>query len=174
MAIGAYRVMAYKDEYEVARLYAASEFKASLQAQFSKTDKVSVWLAPPMLSRLDPATGRPKKRKFGPWIFKAMRVLAALRGLRNTAFDPFGYTQERRSERALAAEFLADMERLSEDLSQGNHQRAVELAMLVQEVRGFGPVKEAAMSAYWDRRAALREAPLIDSAAPSVSMAQAA
>ena len=158
VAISAYRVMAYKDEYEVARLYAAPEFLASLQAQFSKTEKISLWLAPPLLSGIDPATGRPRKRKFGPWILKAMGVLAALRGLRGTVADPFGYTRERRAERALAAEFSADAASLTDGLSARNHAWAVALAKLPQEVRGFGPVKEAAMKNYAAQREALRNA----------------
>src|SRR3954470_24856021 len=80
----AYRLMAYKDEYEVARLYGSAEFKASLSAQFSDTGKMSIWLAPPLISRIDPATGRPKKRKFGPWIFPLLRTLGRLKGLRGT------------------------------------------------------------------------------------------
>jgi indolepyruvate ferredoxin oxidoreductase len=160
VAVSAYRVMAYKDEYEVARLYAAPEFKAMLEAQFSKTQRISLWLAPPLLCAIDAATGRPKKRKFGPWMLKAMGVLAAFRGLRGTVADPFGYTRERRAERALAAEFLADAASLSDGLSGRNHARAVALAKLPQEVRGFGPVKEAAMEAYAAQRAALRHAPV--------------
>jgi indolepyruvate ferredoxin oxidoreductase len=113
------------------------------------------------LSRTDPATGRPKKRKFGPWVFKAMAMLAALRSLRGSSADPFGYTRERRTERAIAAEFLADMMQLSEGLSASSHERAVALARLAQDVRGFGPVKEAAMATYVERRAALRDAPMI-------------
>ncbi|MFM9925428.1 indolepyruvate ferredoxin oxidoreductase family protein [Variovorax sp. H27-G14] len=160
VAVSAYRVMAYKDEYEVARLYAAPEFRASLEAQFSKAEKISLWLAPPLLTAIDPSTGRPKKRKFGPWILKAMGALAALRGLRGTAADPFGYTRERRAERALAAEFIADAASLSDGLSARNHARAVALAKLPREVRGFGPVKEAAMKSYAVQREALRNAPV--------------
>jgi len=152
VAISAYRLMAYKDEYEVARLYTTPDFKAALSAQFSKASKISLWLAPPLLSRVDVATGRPKKRKFGPWILRAMRVLAAMRGLRGTVLDPFGYTHERRAERALAREFGDDVTRLSAGLSTRNHARAVELARLAQEVRGFGPVKAAAMAAHAVRR----------------------
>lgn len=174
VAIGAYRLMAYKDEYEVARLYAAPEFKATLEAQFSKAEKLSVWLAPPLFSPIDPATGRPKKRKFGPWVFTAMRVLSAMRGLRGTVADPFGYTHERRSERALAAEFLADMATLSDGLTESNHARAVALAKLAQEVRGFGPVKEAAMKLYASQRAALRTAPMPSVATDTVDSIKSA
>ncbi|MDN8618969.1 DUF6537 domain-containing protein [Variovorax ginsengisoli] len=161
VAIGAYRLMAYKDEYEVARLYAEPAFMASLNAQFSKAEKISLWLAPPLFTATDPKTGRPIKRKFGPWILKAMGGLAKFRRLRGTFADPFGYTHERRSERALAAEFLVDVTLLSEGLSVANHARAVALAELAQEVRGFGPVKEAAMKKYAESRASLQAAPVV-------------
>lgn len=161
VAIGAHRLMACKAEYEVARLYAASEFKASLAAQFSTTEKLSVWLTPPLLSRTDPATGRPKKRKFGPCVFKVMAMPAALRSLRGCLADPFGHTRERRTERAIAAEFLADMMQLGEWLSASSYERAVALARLSQVARGFGPVKETAMATSVERRAALRDAPMV-------------
>jgi indolepyruvate ferredoxin oxidoreductase len=160
VAVSAYRVMAYKDEYEVARLYAAPEFKAIARGTVLDDAKnLAVARAAPPVA-IDAATGRPKKRKFGPWMLKAMGVLAAFRGLRGTVADPFGYTRERRAERALAAEFLADAASLSDGLSGRNHARAVALAKLPQEVRGFGPVKEAAMEAYAAQRAALRHAPV--------------
>jgi indolepyruvate ferredoxin oxidoreductase len=158
VSVSAYRLMAYKDEYEVARLYTTPEFKASLDMQFSQAKKISLWLAPPLFSAIDPATGRPKKRRFGPWILKAMRLLAALRGLRGTMVDPFGCTHERRAERALAAQFIADIERLCATLSADGHAHAVSLARLPQDVRGFGPIKAAAMQAYAEKRAALRDA----------------
>src|SRR5690606_36775158 len=101
VAANAFRIMAYKDEYEVARLYGSAEFKASLAAQFSDTGNISLWLAPPLLSRIDPATGRPRKRKFGPWVLSAVKLLATAKGLRGTPFDVFGYTGERRHERNL-------------------------------------------------------------------------
>jgi len=148
VAISAYRLLAYKDEYEVARLYSSDEFRASLEAQFSGHDKLSLWLAPPLLSRTDPATGRPRKRKFGPWIFTAMRLLAGMKGLRGTAFDVFGYTDERRSERAMAAQFMQLVEEECARLDAGRYAAALELAGMPQEVRGYGPVKHQAMQEY--------------------------
>ncbi|SFU50740.1 indolepyruvate ferredoxin oxidoreductase family protein [Pseudoduganella namucuonensis] len=155
VAIGAYRLMAYKDEYEVARLYGSAEFKASLAAQFSGMKRVSLWLAPPLLSRIDPATGRPKKRKFGAWILPVFGVLARCKGLRGTAFDPFGHTEERRHERRLAREYAEMVDRLNGTLSAASHARALELAALPQQIRGFGPVKLKAIAEYDERRAAL-------------------
>jgi len=160
VAISAYRLMAYKDEYEVARLYSGEEFRASLAAQFSSHSKLSLWLAPPLLSRIDPVTGRPRKRKFGPWIFTAMRLLAGMKGLRGTAFDPFGYTEERRSERAMATQFLQMVEEECDNLNPERYESMLELARMPQEVRGYGPVKHHAMLEYqrkllqWQRRSA--------------------
>ncbi|MYN03247.1 indolepyruvate ferredoxin oxidoreductase family protein [Pseudoduganella sp. DS3] len=148
VAISAYRLMAYKDEYEVARLYSSEEFRASLNAQFSGHGKVSIWLAPPLLSRIDPATGRPRKRKFGPWIFSAMRLLARGKGLRGSALDLFGYTEERRAERAMIAQFTQLIEQECQQLDAKRYPAALELARMPQEVRGYGPVKQQAMTAY--------------------------
>ena len=153
----AFRLMAYKDEYEVARLYAAPEFKASLAKQFSTTKKLSVWLSPPLISRIDPATGRPKKRRFGPWIFSAFSVLAKLRGLRGTPFDPFAYTEERVSERRLIEDYFRMIEDLCSRIDKDNHQAAVALAQLPGEIRGYGPVKHAAILKYQKENAALLE-----------------
>jgi indolepyruvate ferredoxin oxidoreductase len=159
VAENAYRLMAYKDEYEVARLYGSAEFKASLAAQFSDMRRISLWLAPPLLSRIDPATGRPKKRKFGPWILPAFALLARLKFLRGSRFDPFAHTQERRAERHLAEDYLAVMADTCATLDRDGLAQALLLAQLPQEVRGFGPVKEEAMQAYWKKQAELLGAP---------------
>ncbi|HEX8613411.1 MAG TPA: indolepyruvate ferredoxin oxidoreductase family protein [Telluria sp.] len=169
VATQAFRLMAYKDEYEVARLYGSAEFKASLSAQFSDTARISLWLAPPLLSRIDPATGRPRKRKFGPWVLTLFKVLAKARGVRGTAFDPFGYTEERRSERRLAREYGAMIESLCDELAAGGLARAVALAGLPAEVRGFGPVKAAALAAYEERKAALLSEPVAPGTVPAVA-----
>src|SRR3546814_3400924 len=87
--------MAYKDEYEVARLCSEPGFRAAVDAQFSRTGKIRLHLAPPLLSRLDPRTGRPAKRRFGPWIFTAMALLAKGKRLRGSWADLFGRTAER-------------------------------------------------------------------------------
>jgi indolepyruvate ferredoxin oxidoreductase len=152
VAESAFRLMAYKDEYEVARLYAAREFRESLGVEFARAQKVSLWLAPPLFSRKDPTTGRPKKRRFGPWIFPAMKLVAAMRVLRGTPFDLFGYTDERRAERALIEQFADDARVLSANLTDANFDRALALATAPQEVRGYGSVKHAAIDIYNARR----------------------
>jgi len=149
-----YKLMAYKDEYEVARLYSDGRFRAAYDAQFSD-GKPRVLLAPPLISRTDPATGRPKKISFGPWIFTAFGVLARLKGLRGTALDPFGYTEERRNERADIAAYEADVARLIADITPANIGLALAIARLPMDVRGFGPVKDKAREEVAKRRAAL-------------------
>ncbi|QBR04140.1 hypothetical protein E1956_44145 (plasmid) [Paraburkholderia pallida] len=155
VAKSAYRLMAYKDEYEVARLYSSADFRASLSSRFSSTRKLSLWLAPPVLSRIDPQTGHPKKRRFGPWIFPVLGVLARLRGLRGTPADVFGYSGERRAERRLIAEYFADIEQLCARFATVDRMRAVEYASLPEQIRGFGPVKAEAMEAHATQRAIL-------------------
>lgn len=159
VARNAYKLMAYKDEYEVARLYGHSDFRDALTAQFSGTKRLSVYLAPPLLSRTDPKTGRPAKRKFGPWIFKAFGLLAKGKMLRGTWADPFGYTQERKAERALRDGYIATILSLCADVDTVGLDRAVEIANLPDMVRGYGPVKEAAMAQYESRLAELLNAP---------------
>ncbi|ACG78791.1 pyruvate decarboxylase:Pyruvate ferredoxin/flavodoxin oxidoreductase [Phenylobacterium zucineum HLK1] len=155
VAVNAYKLMAYKDEYEVARLYSEPEFRQALAGQFSDSRRVSVWLAPPLLSRTDPRTGRPAKRRFGPWVFTAFAALARLKSLRGTWADPFGYTEERKNERRLAAAYDRDIRELSARLTRQTLPAATEFASLPQGVRGFGPVKAKAMAAYEARRAEL-------------------
>ncbi len=149
-----YKLLAYKDEYEIGRLYSDGRFKAAFAAQFSG-GTMRVELAPPFLSGIDPATGRPKKRSFGPWIFTVFGVLARLKGLRGTAFDPFGYSAERQAERADIAAFEAEIEQLIAGISDANVGLATSIAGLPMDVRGFGPVKHAARETVAKRRAAL-------------------
>ncbi|MBK5919523.1 indolepyruvate ferredoxin oxidoreductase [Rhodothalassium salexigens] len=137
-----FKLLAYKDEYEVARLYVDGEFADKLNAAFADYRRVKVHMAPPLLSRTDPATGRPKKRAFGPWIFPVFKILAALRGLRGTAFDPFGRTAERRMERRLIAEYEELVDELLSGLTAERLPLAVELAHIPDQIRGYGPVKE--------------------------------
>lgn len=158
VAVHAYKLMAYKDEYEVARLYSEPAFKESLASQFVDAKRVSVWLAPPVISRIDPRTGRPAKRKFGPWIFPCLALLARMKKLRGTALDPFSRSAERRMERALRDEYLASVESLCERLDASNLDGVIALAELPSVVRGYGPVKEKAMAEYAIKRAALLDA----------------
>jgi indolepyruvate ferredoxin oxidoreductase len=104
--------------------------------------RVEVHLAPPLFAKKDPQTGVPRKRKFGPWMFTAMRTLARLRRLRGTALDPFGRTAERRMERALVTEFEAVLADIASQLRADNIAVATALAAAPQEMRGFGHVKE--------------------------------
>ncbi|WP_436637209.1 indolepyruvate ferredoxin oxidoreductase family protein [Microbaculum sp. FT89] len=138
-----FKLMAYKDEYEVARLYTAPEFRAALDKQFEGGGRISVQLAPPLLSRIDPRTGRPAKRSFGPWIFPVFGMLTRLKGLRGTRFDPFGYTAERREERALIADYEATLAKLAAGLDAKKLGLAIEIARVPELIRGFGPVKAA-------------------------------
>ncbi|MBC7522730.1 MAG: indolepyruvate ferredoxin oxidoreductase family protein [Sandarakinorhabdus sp.] len=149
-----YKLMAYKDEYEIGRLYSDGRFTAAYGAQFA-SGRPRVLLAPPLISRLDPATGRPKKISFGPWIFTAFGVLAKLKGLRGTALDVFGYSAERRHERADITAFETEIDTLLTGLTADNRSLALAIARLPMDVRGFGPVKDKAREDVAKRRAAL-------------------
>lgn len=155
VATNAHKIMAYKDEYEIARLYSDPMFKESLAAQFSDARRLSLWLAPPLLSRTDPQTGRPAKRRFGPWIFGALRGLAKLKSLRGTWADPFGYSEERRAERQLIADYFLLVERICREFSAEKLSIAIEIAGIPAEIRGFGPVKAEALRRAAERRAQL-------------------
>ena len=122
------KLMAYKDEYEVARLHADPAFMQKIEGMFEGDYKVVFHLAPPMLNKPDPATGEAKKSTFGPWMMRGFRLLAKLKGLRGTAFDIFGRTEERRTERALIVEYAATVEELLGKLTPANHALAVEIA----------------------------------------------
>lgn len=153
VARSAYKLMAYKDEYEVARLYSSEEFMASLSHQFSSSTGISLWLAPPFISKIDPATGRPKKIKFGPWILKAFKVLSRLKSLRGTALDVFGYTHERRQERHLVSEYFQLIEALCASLSVAHVEHYTAIARLPMDIRGYGPVKAEAIALYQQKKA---------------------
>jgi indolepyruvate ferredoxin oxidoreductase len=137
------KLLAYKDEYEVARLFTGAAFAAQLDAQFEGDFKLKFHLAPPLLAERDPTTGRLKKREFGPWMLPAFRLLARLKGLRGTAFDPFGYTAERRQERALIRAYEGLVDELLGSVSPANHSLAVRLASIPDDIRGYGHVKDA-------------------------------
>ncbi|MET7248222.1 indolepyruvate ferredoxin oxidoreductase family protein [Methylobacterium sp. EM32] len=151
-----FRLMAYKDEYEVARLYTDGTFQAQVQRTFEGENlRYEFHLAPPLLARRDPATGRPRKMTFGPWMMKAFGVLARMKSLRGTAFDPFGYTQERHEERRLVQDFEARLAEIARDLTPANHAAAVGLAGLPQRIRGYGPVKAKNLATVQAEEAAL-------------------
>jgi indolepyruvate ferredoxin oxidoreductase len=138
-----YKLMAYKDEYEVARLYSDPHFEAKLSAQFYGDYKVKYHLAPPILSRMNKATGRPDKIAFGSWMKHGFLMLARFKRLRGTAFDIFGYTAERRVERKLIEDYEALLRVLADRISADTEQTIARLLNLPDVVRGYGPVKEA-------------------------------
>jgi len=152
VAITYARVLAYKDEYEVARLYAAPEFRQSLAKVFEGDIRIAFNLAPPILSG-KAADGRPKKREFGPWILPLFRVLARLKGLRGTWADPFGHTVDRKLERQLIAHYEEDLALAVRNLSAENLPLVRELLTLPWQIRGYGPVKAAAFEKQMARRA---------------------
>ncbi len=135
------KLLAYKDEYEVARLYTSGDFEAKVKGMFEGDYKLRFHLAPPLLARPDPQTGVPRKMTFGPWMLPAFRLLAKMKGLRGGALDIFGRTEERRTERALIAEYERDVETLLEGLSRDRLGLAVEIATLPESIRGYGHVK---------------------------------
>jgi indolepyruvate ferredoxin oxidoreductase len=135
--------MAYKDEYEVARLYTDGNFAKQVASTFEGENlRFEFHLAPPMLAKKDPVTGVPRKMSFGPWMMKAFRVLAPLRVLRGTPLDIFGYSDERKTERRLIREFEGRIGEILAALTPANHALAVGLATIPQKIRGFGHIKE--------------------------------
>ncbi|WP_439498028.1 indolepyruvate ferredoxin oxidoreductase family protein [Bosea sp. (in: a-proteobacteria)] len=143
-----FKLMAYKDEYEVARLYTDGSFQKQVAATFEKDSasgeklRYEFHLAPPLLAKLDPNTGLPRKMSFGPWMMGAFGLLAKLKGLRGTAFDIFGYSQERKTERQLIADYDALIGEILTRLTPENHALCVALAAIPEKIRGFGHVKE--------------------------------
>ncbi len=154
VAEGYHKLLAYKDEYEVARLLLSSREKAA--AEFEGDFRMSFHLAPPILGGKTP-DGRPKKREFGPWMERPLRLLSRLKGFRGTPLDLFGYTAERRMERALIKQYEADMKSVLNKVSQETRAPIAALAALPLDIRGFGPVKQANES-----KAAKRREELLD------------
>ncbi|GHF26912.1 indolepyruvate ferredoxin oxidoreductase [Kordiimonas sediminis] len=142
VAIQYAKILSYKDEYEVARLYSTPEFRAKLKAQFEGDLKLSLNLAPPLLPGKDEATGRPKKREFGSWILPVFSVMSKFKGLRGTALDPFGYHEERVMERKLIRDYERTLDAMLKGMTKDNHETAFEIANLPEGIRGFGPVKK--------------------------------
>jgi indolepyruvate ferredoxin oxidoreductase len=136
-----FKLMAYKDEYEVARLHSDPAFMRRIQGMFEGDYKLKFHLAPPIFNKPDPITGEAKKSEFGPWMKIAFRILAKLKILRGTALDLFGHTEERRTERRLIGEYEATVAELLERLGRENHALAVEIASVPEQIRGYGHVK---------------------------------
>jgi indolepyruvate ferredoxin oxidoreductase len=153
-----FKLMAYKDEYEVARLYTDGTFIEQVSSEVGgERLRLNLHLAPPLLARKDKTTGEPRKITFGPWIFSLLRALAKLRFMRGTAFDPFGYTAERKTERRLIADYEAMLEEVLAKLGPDNHHLAVGLAAIPEKIRGFGHVKLRHLEAAKADEAALLE-----------------
>ena len=138
---GLFKLMAYKDEYEVARLHTDREFLDQIARDFEPGYRIAHYLAPPLLSRRN-LRGELIKRRFGPWVRPLMSMLAALRFLRGSPLDVFGYTEERRAERALIAQYRDCIESLLSDLSAENLELAIQIAAIPDSIRGYGHVKE--------------------------------
>jgi indolepyruvate ferredoxin oxidoreductase len=149
------KLLAYKDEYEVARLYTDGTFMAEIGRRFEGRPKLELHLAPPLLAPRDPATGHLKKRAYGPWIFTAMKYLARMKRLRGRWLDPFGHSAERRTERRLIADYETVIEELLAKLSADNYGLAVEIAQIPEQIRGYGHVKQRHLAAARRREAEL-------------------
>jgi indolepyruvate ferredoxin oxidoreductase len=153
-----FKLMAYKDEYEVARLYTDGSFASRLKSEFDGENlRLEFHLAPPLLARRNRTTGEPRKMNFGPWILPAFRLLARLKFLRGTPFDPFGGSHERRTERKLIADYEAILGEVLSRLTPENHHLAVGLAAIPEKIRGFGHVKQRHLAAAKADEAALLE-----------------
>jgi indolepyruvate ferredoxin oxidoreductase len=147
LARGLFKLMAYKDEYEVARLYADDRFRRDLASAFTGEYRLKFNLAPPFLGGALDDQGRPMKKEFGGWMAPAFSLLARFKFLRGTALDPFGFTAERRLERRLIGEYRARIEGLAGRLTAENIETAIAIASLPEDIRGYGPVKLASVTA---------------------------
>ena len=145
-----YKLMAYKDEYEVARLHSDGRLLAAIESQFEGDYRIHYHLAPPVLARRDKVTGHAKKREFGPGTMRLFKTLAKLRFLRGTPTDIFGYSKERRTEKALIKEYTTLVHSIAENLTPANHALATEITALPDQIRGFGHVKMASIENYND------------------------
>ncbi|MCB1499559.1 MAG: indolepyruvate ferredoxin oxidoreductase family protein [Bauldia sp.] len=158
VAVQLFRLMAVKDEYEVARLLTDDAFTAQLRRDFASWEEIDYHLAPPLLARIDKATGRPVKRRYGPWMHRGLRYLARMKSLRGSFADPFRHSPDRRLERKLLADYEEALSLIAANLRRDSHAAAVALAEYPAKIRGYGPVKatsaEAAATLAATRRAA--------------------
>ena len=150
-----FKLLAVKDEYEVARLYSEGDFAKRVAAQFEGDYRLVFHLAPPLVNKPDPDTGEARKSAYGPWMMNAFRVLAKLKRLRGTPFDPFGRTAERRMERQLVTDYEALIDEILPALAAHNHALAVELASVPEHIRGYGHVKAQHLTAAKKKEAEL-------------------
>ena len=141
----AFRVLYQKDEYEVARLYSQPKFRESLSEEFGGRFKLRVHLAPPLMSRTDPDSGRPRMRSFGPWVFTVFKVMSALRWVRGKWFDPFRFGEERALQQKIQSDFQRTINAFGETpVTSSNIDDALRLIEWPMQVRGFGPVRAEA------------------------------
>ncbi|WP_280110094.1 indolepyruvate ferredoxin oxidoreductase family protein [Pseudaminobacter salicylatoxidans] len=166
-----FKLMAIKDEYEVARLYTDGSFARQLATQFQSYDRLEFHLAPPILGRRD-AEGKPRKSSFGPWMMKGFGLLGALKGLRGTVFDLFGYTAERRMERELLAQYEGDLDMIGSSLSADRIEAATALASVPALIRGYGHVRQASAVKATGERERLLERLAGGDAAPALQAAE--
>ena len=152
-----FKLMAYKDEYEVARLYSDTSFLARVKSSFDGNLSFEFHLAPPLTAKVDPATGEPKKKSYGPRMLKMFGLLKRFKFLRGTPFDPFGYNADRRAERRLIRDYEALLATLMAEINPANHAVAIALASIPEKIRGYGPVKQRSIVAAKAEEAALRE-----------------
>ena len=152
-----FKLMAYKDEYEVARLHTDTGFLNKVNAMFEGDFKLNYHLAPPLIARKNDK-GELQKQQFGPWMLTGFKLLARLKGLRGTPFDLFGRTDERREERALIADYRASIEEVLAGLRPENHATAVEIARIPELIKGYGHVKARHLAAARPQWTALMQA----------------
>jgi len=143
-----FKLMAYKDEYEVARLYSDGAFAAQVRNAFDGDSlRYEFHLAPPLFARIDKSTGLPRKMRFGRWVMPLFAVVAKMKFLRGTPFDPFGHSIERRTERKLIEDYRATLDEVLARITPENHHLAVALAAIPEKIRGFGHVKQRHLTA---------------------------
>ncbi|HMB72692.1 MAG TPA: DUF6537 domain-containing protein, partial [Gammaproteobacteria bacterium] len=143
-----FRLLAYKDEYEVARLHTTGEFLPSLKRHFGNGFKLRFHFAPPLISPTDPATGRPKKYEFGGWVLPILKLLARFKRLRGTVWDPFGRSAERKMERQLIADYEQLVDEVLDGLNPARMGLALEILGLAESIKGYGPIKEKSVARY--------------------------
>ena len=144
IALSLFRMMRYKDEYEVARLHTSGEFAQNFLSQ-NQGEKLEFYLAPPLFSKRDPETGHLKKYRFGHWVFNIFKILSKFKFLRGSKFDVFGYTDERKRERQLVQKILYTVDKISENLNENNHSQIIEFLEIPLSIKGYGHVKEKSM-----------------------------
>jgi len=150
-----FKLMAYKDEYEVARLYTDPAYREKLAAQFDGEYKLKFHFAPPLLSPKDPVTGHPRKIEYGGWMETALKILAKFKFLRGSILDPFGRLGDRKLERGLIGEYGSMMDGVVKELTPDTYEIALELAALPMTIRGFGHIKYQAVETYQQDRQSL-------------------